>query len=74
MKSAHIASWVINPDEKVTLNQAIKDWQIVRSRPDEFNQNVVDNIVSELMSRFIITSEQELEHKLLIWEVYGNVE
>jgi hypothetical protein len=74
MKSPHIASWVNNPDEKVSLNQALSDWYVVQSRPDEFSNNIVDNIVVDIMQRFCITSEQELDYKLSQWEVYGNAE
>jgi|WetSurMetagenome_2_1015567.scaffolds.fasta_scaffold544967_2 hypothetical protein len=73
MNSPYIASWVVNPDEKVTLSQALTDWQIVISRPDEFTKNTIDNIVPVIMERFKIISEQELQQKLLGWEAFGEL-
>jgi|WetSurSiteA1Bulk_404760.scaffolds.fasta_scaffold09254_9 hypothetical protein len=70
----HIASWVTHLDEQVDMKQAFHDWSIVQDRPDEFTEDILDNIVIAILNRFCLPSYNDLEFMYNKWRATGVID
>lgn len=57
----YIGSWASNPCEDVTFEQALIDIRIICNRPDEFNEDTLDNAFDTVECRFGVVQERVME-------------
>jgi len=74
LNTPHIASWVENLNEDVTIEQALADWSVVQVRPEEFTEEITSSIVIAILNRFCLPSYSDLEYIYTKWQATGKVD